>query len=700
MIDLPLSRRSLTIALLLAALGLVILIFANQLPLLNARQALFDYYQRLYPRDRSAAPALVVAIDEKSIRQEGQWPWPRSRVAKLIRLIHAKQPLALGLDMVFPEQDRLSPTALQHLYPQLSPLALERLSDPDLNMAEAIRGGKTVIGVMATNNEDVSSKSAQLNSAPIVGIGGDAMLHIERYPDNLPNLPLFAQAASGQGLLNTVSDRKRFGAERGVVRSMPLLTSVRDHTVATLGLEMLRVSLGSDVLVRAVVGNWPQPGVRQVSVGNYTIPSSSKANFLPHFGPYQHDRYISAADVLSGNFDRQQFSGRFVLIGFTALGVLDKVLTPLGEYSPKIDMHVQMIESLIEGSGLLRPPWIQVFECFIFIVCSLLLIISTKFMRSRHTASLGALTFLLLLGGGIFAFRFGLWLFDGLSIAVLLIPLLIWLLTSILHASQVETARMAGELSVARRVQLGMLPDPLQTFANERRFAIATLLESAKEVGGDYYDCFMLDDARLCVSIGDVSGKGVPASLFMSIAKTMFGAFSRQSGGELSLSLRKLDSELNRSNPESLFITTLTAVLNAENGQLHLACAGHHAPFLLRNGQVSQINLEDVSGPPICALQDYPYGMTCIQLQVGDLICMITDGVNEAVKDGLFFGKNRLQKLLTDLPVTAGPQEAVDNIHADIRRFMDSSPPSDDITLLAIQWLGDEETLAQVDAPS
>ena len=158
-----------------------------------------------------------------------------------------------------------------------------------------------------------------------------------------------------------------------------------------------------------------------------------------------------------------------------------------------------------------------------------------------------------------------------------------------LQQSREETARMNGELDAAKRIQTGLLPDTTQLFAGEERFALGSLLEPARAVGGDYYDCFMLDASRLCLAIGDVSGKGLPASLFMAISKTLTGTLTRRhrQPGE---ALQDIEIELNRDNCECLFVTAFVGILDVDTGQLEYACAGHDAPVIRRNGQFLRID--------------------------------------------------------------------------------------------------------------
>lgn len=683
----------------LACVLLVMALFTQQYlestPLLSLRQTLFDSYQRWHPRDRSEIPVIVVEIDEKSLAQEGQWPWPRQRIADLIQAIHAGNPLMVGLDMVFSEPDQLGREALRKRYPG-NPL-LDALPDPDTELAKAIKEKKLVLGQFGVDSTTVGGK-ASIKSPVLQVQGSQENLRWVHYPSRLGNLPSFTHAALGQGLLNATPDGERFGQERGVLRRIPLVAEVQGQPQATLGLEMLRQALGdAPIQIRAQGKSF-----EQVGSGDYHLPTDASGNLLLHFGPWQKDRYVSASDILSGKAKPEDFKDRFVIVGLTGLGLVDHVLSPLGERIPGVDVHSQVIESLLAQDAVRRPGWVPTLEAFLLLGVGLVLLLSIPRLKPRHTAGLGAALLVILLLVGLLLFRIGHWQFDGLSIAVLLTPLFIILLRdalivldqqkaaaeAALHQSREAAAKVAGELGAARRIQLGLLPDPLDLFKKEPRFELAALLEPAREIGGDYYDCFMLDDNRLCISIGDVTGKGVPASLFMAISKTLCGTMTRQTNGDPGASLSAVAAEINRENPHYLFVTTVLAVLDVNTGQITYACGGHEAPIIRRGEETLRLEVKDISGPPLCALRDYAFESTTGQLQPGDLVCLFTDGINEATDGVNFYGTERIVELMAALPTGTSSQACLDAIYQDTEKFMGGHPPADDRTLLVFRWWG------------
>ena len=235
------------------------------------------------------------------------------------------------------------------------------------------------------------------------------------------------------------------------------------------------------------------------------------------------------------------------------------------------------------------------------------------------------------------------------------------------------------------------MPQASANFPGERRFDLAAAIESARAVGGDLYDYFMLDTDHLFVIIGDVSGKGIPASLLMSITKALTKSIALRPGGDASQVLTRANIEVSRDNPESQFVTAFAAVLDLRSGALRYWTAGHDTPFHVNNGAAKQID-RSFAGPPLCVLEEFDYREQRTSLAVGDSLVLFTDGVTEAEDaNGSQFGKERLARCLLDLPKDASAHDMVDTIRAEVSTFVAGAQASDDLTLLVVRWLGPAE---------
>jgi adenylate cyclase len=681
--------------LLLLIVGILVLNDLDNTPLLSVREAVFDQYQRRIPRERTSEPVIVVGIDSQSLVKYGQWPWPRDLIAQLLAKIQTGKPLAVGIDIVFAEPDRYSPEALSTHFPSLRANVLSDLPDPDRELATKLKDQPTALAVIGLSKA-LPGSTQPARPLPSFNPGAELDQYLPHYVAALASRPVLEKSAPGEGMINAGTGTLQTNEDQGVLRHVQTLGYINQLPFLSLPLEMVRLALGEGTVMAE---SGPQ-GMTAIRIGDYRLPTLANGELLLHFGHANSNYYLSAADVLAGVHPPEIFDARFVIIGFNSTGLQDRIVTPLGESLPGIDIHAQVIESLLSGQALQRPDWMKHLEVATLLFSGLLVIATIPALRPRYAVFSFAVLSTFLIIGGYLAFATGRWLFDGVSQVLLLVPVFVMLLGNTLVAadrrrrsaelqlqhSREAAARIDGELGAARRIQMGLLPDPERIFANETRFSIAALLEPARAVGGDYYDCFMLDEQRLCIAIGDVSGKGVPASLFMAMSKTLTGALTRRQTN-LGLAIRELECELSRENAESLFVTAFIAVLDLASGLLEYVCAGHDAPILLRDGKLSRIDTDATGGPPLCAVGDFPYLTDRLQLLPNDRICLFTDGVTEASNGGEMFGLARLQ-LATQDSGQADLQAAINSLRDEVRRFEAGQLPEDDLTLLMFQWHG------------
>ena len=232
---------------------------------------------------------------------------------------------------------------------------------------------------------------------------------------------------------------------------------------------------------------------------------------------------------------------------------------------------------------------------------------------------------------------------------------------------------------------MGSLPNAATAFPDETRFAVAALLEPARAVGGDLYDFFMLDADRLFFVIGDVSGKGLPASLFMAVTKALAKSAALRGTEGVGAIVETANLEMSRENPESLFVTLVAGILDAETGTVELCNAGHDAPWQVGSGGVARLQTD--GGPPLCVLDNFPYPVATLQLAPDEALCLITDGITEAMNGaGELYGNDRLAAVLAR--TGSGPDDIVVRLRADVLDFVADAEPSDDLTLLAIRYHG------------
>jgi sigma-B regulation protein RsbU (phosphoserine phosphatase) len=256
--------------------------------------------------------------------------------------------------------------------------------------------------------------------------------------------------------------------------------------------------------------------------------------------------------------------------------------------------------------------------------------------------------------------------------------------TEALKATIAEKEKIESELAVAREIQLQLLPGSFPAVPNRREFDIYASLEPAREVGGDFYDFFFIDRNSLCIVIGDVSGKGVPAALFMAMTKTMIKAAARLLV-EPEYILADVNREIARNNPSLTFVTVFLGVLDLNSGNLTYTCAGHN-PQLFIGQRGNTVLLGDAQCPAIGLDDAFQYRQASAQLRHKDGLLLFTDGVTEAQND-----QNHLftqEALMNTVALTADvtPKERIMAILSRIREFTGNRPVDDDMTLLALTY--------------
>ena len=248
--------------------------------------------------------------------------------------------------------------------------------------------------------------------------------------------------------------------------------------------------------------------------------------------------------------------------------------------------------------------------------------------------------------------------------------------------SQLESIKT--DLAVAGEIQQAILPRVFPPFPeNERELDLAALMTPAKDVGGDFYDFFRIDPQRIGVVVADVSGKGVPAAIFMAVSRTLLRTIGLQ-GDAPGDCIKRSNELLVSESVNCMFVTVFYAIYNVVTGEVNYCNAGHNPPFLLKaDGTVSMqpISTNCIVG----AIDGLDYAEGTLQLSVGDTLLMYTDGVNEAFNEQhQQYGEQRMEQLLT---TQAGStcRELIDAQLADVHQFAGDEPQSDDITLLAIK---------------
>jgi adenylate cyclase len=377
--------------------ALVPLRLADPRPLAELRLRTFDLLQLLWPRQQTSSPVVIVDIDEDSLKEIGQWPWPRTVVADLVTKITELGAAAIGFDIIFAEPDRMSPAIAEHSFRGIDEetrAKLDSMPNNDDVLADAIKHSRVVVGqVGAAHFEPRSPSEAALQTGFAV-LGPDPAPYLATFPGLLRNVQPIEQAAAGRGLFSITPETD------GIIRRVPVIMEAQETLVPSLTMEMLRVLSGAGAILVRV----NEAGVQSVAVRGLEVPTDRNGRLWVHFNKHDPDRYVSAKDVLQGRIPADRLRNRLVLIGTSATGLLDIKTTPVDPVIPGVEVHAQILESVLTKSLLVNPNYAIGAELVLAVLLGITIIIAAPMVSASINLLVGALLIAGLMGFSLYLF--------------------------------------------------------------------------------------------------------------------------------------------------------------------------------------------------------------------------------------------------------------------------------------------------------
>jgi adenylate cyclase len=449
-------------------IGLAALRIADPAPIEEFRVRTFDTFQVIDPRVKTEKPVRIVNIDEKSLAKFGQWPWPRTRVADLVTNLTRLGAVAIGLDIMFAEPDRLNPDAAADTFRNLDEetrIKLRALPSNDDILADAMRHSRVVLGETGLPYV-VAELDKELPLTGLAMLGEDPQRFMLRFPGLLRSTPVLEAAAGGRGLLTIWTERD------GIVRRVPVIMQAQGVTMPSLSFEMLRVATGTDTIF--IKSN--EAGITSVAVKGFAVPTDRNGQLWVHFAHYDPSIYVSAADVLDGNVGSETIAGKLVLIGTSAAGLLDVKTTPISPVMPGVEIHAQVLEAALTGQLLLQPTWGTVVELLAAMLLGIAVIWFAPKFGAVTLAAVGALFATLLIGTSWYFYSQHRMLIDSTYPLLSTTAIYLTLIFSSFAREQAQRRQIRSAfgqyLSPALVEQLAQTPEKLVLGGEEREMTI------------------------------------------------------------------------------------------------------------------------------------------------------------------------------------------------------------------------------------
>ena len=581
---------------------------------------------------------LILGIDEEALDLLGPYnTWDRTVLASALEALAADPsslPAVVAVDVLY--AGTTNPAA-------------------DARLVEAAKSLNLVTATMAVYGSSVTWESGRA-----AAVNASAVVDYEEPFDAL-------KACTTQGHINAMNDLD------GILRHALLYVKPGDGRVYSMASQVARLYL-------------------EHQGKTLTLPDIPHL-YVPFSGrPGDYSDGISVAWLIAGKIPPGYWKDKIVLIGPYAPALQDSYFTSIDKATPMygVEFQANVIQSLLEGNFKSEVEALpQLIALFLLSAAA-----GYFFLRSKLLWGGAACLGLVILGAGApwLLYRLGyvthvLWLpFSALTLYILAVGEHYLRAARERQALALEKERIGAELALAARIQSSSLPKVFPPFPDRTEFDIYASMTPAREVGGDLYDFFLIDDDHLGMVIGDVTGKGVPASLFMMVAASLIRN-AAMSGLSPARSLETVNTQILSRNPEEMFVTVWLGVLEISTGKLTAANAGHEYPALKRPGIPFEL-YKDRHGFVLGGMEGMRYREYELQLEPGARIFVYTDGLTEATNAAAeLFGTDRVVEALQGCD-DGSPGDIISSVKQAVDRFVGAAPQFDDLTMLCLQYNG------------
>ncbi len=606
----------------------------------------YDFFQKIFNRGK-VTDVTIVDIDEKSIAKIGQFPWRRDIYSKILNNLNQYNPSVIAFDIVFSEEDKQNPKDLLiQLQKETEELINVEVPNTNQIFISSLAQSKVILPILGEPNDSYIKN----NSKPklrVLAKGGDPRNYIYKYKNKITSLEDINNAASGIGSISLIPSID------GIIRKMPVLYNIDNSIWPSIALETIRVATKQkNLLVKT--GDY---GIELIKTRKNIIPSDQNGVINIKFKDFDKENYISAIDVINNDFDKKRIENKIILIGSSAQALFDIVKTANGKVVPGVQIHAHIIDNILNNESIIKNFYTQIAENIIFILLIIFLIFIPIKIKPKFSIIffIGSVFLINLTSIIIYQFNFYLdSLFSTITGTVIFMASLYFRYIEeniIAIENDKKQSILKKEREIAGEVQKKLFPKNKKI--EQYIFAKNT---PAKDVSGDYYDYYQVNDNEIYFILGDVTGKGIKAGILMANAAAVFRSLTKMNAS-VSKTALYINNQVKDSSYQSMFITAILGRINIEKKVMEFINMGHEPMMVLDENFKFEYVKSTLPPSGLMAVKDESFFKTTTIDIANKTILIYTDGVTEGYVDegkelevaGL---ENEIKKLNTTLPET------------------------------------------------
>ena len=653
-------------AIFLTALKITNIDIVKKISLIN-----YDFYQKTLVKGE-VKNITIIDIDEKSIAAIGQFPWRRDVYAKILSQLNQYNPAAVAFDIFFSEEDKQNPKNLlielkknNNISENIEVLDTNKIFIDEIKKTKAIL---PVVGVIKKNIVINNSKP----KLRIISKGSNPKNYLFKFNGKITSLEKINNAATGIGSISLLP-----GID-GIIRSVPILLNIDDQIWPSLSLESIRVSNDQKNLL--IETN--DTGIQSIKTRKNTFTADNNGIINIKYKDFKKDNYISAIDIINNNFDKNRIENKIILIGSSAQGLFDIVKISNGRVVPGVEVHAHIINNILTDDSINKNLFTNSIENILLIIVLVMLVLLPSKTKPKYSILffIGCLITINLIS--IILFYQNLYI-DSLYSSIcgtLIFTVSLYFRyldeNSIALENEKKQLVLKKEREIAGEVQKKLFP--VNKEIEKYVFAKNT---PAKDVSGDYYDYYKVNDNEFFFTLADVSGKGIKAGILMANAASVFRSLTKMNSS-LSKTAMYINNQVKDSSYQSMFITAVIGKINIEKKEMEYVNLGHEPMMIL--DQSFNFKYLDATLPPLgmMMVKNESHFKTTTMDITDKTILIYTDGLTEGyVKNKEELTVNGFENEIKKIKST-DPKEIIEHVSDILTK--DLNELRDDITCLGI----------------